>query len=243
MCRRNAVVLITFSIIDIPHVHCNVAEDKVFYESRRRKQKRQQLAMDAVPHAHEARNNRNRRRSAPALQILQQTLALRSPSPHGLLPTPLEPHPPSPPKLATGTPPSPAATEHNAFMPSRKLQDLFQRYMEETSDSSTAATSSIDYDALLFDGDEELLQNLKIVWSMYMSVNELTEYDDEDDIELDVDYDELVGRDYIGQNTLQPQPLPISRSTHSMILQQKKEREISQFAMSTPNFKRSIVTA
>ena len=66
--------------------------------------------------------------------------------------------------------------------------------MEESSDSSESSTSSIDYDALLFEGDDELVGNLRRVWSMYLDVPEASgeEDEDEDDIELDVDYDALV---------------------------------------------------
>ena len=79
-----------------------------------------------------------------------------------------------------------------------------------------------------------------------MSVNEPSEEEEEDDIDLDIDYDGLIAAD------VDPVPekgkpgaslLPISHSAHNMIMKQKKDKELSPFAMSTPNFRRSVDTA
>ncbi len=86
------------------------------------------------------------------------------------------------------------------FMPSKRLHDLFERFVEmesETSDSST----SIDYEALAFMDltEVDIYQNLQKVWSMCVLNGDdgMCGYmnDTEDDIDLDIDYDALVAPD------------------------------------------------
>ena len=46
------------------------------------------------------------------------------------------------------------------FLPSRRLQEMFEQYIE-ASDTDTDTSSEVDYDALVFDGEEAtLFENL-----------------------------------------------------------------------------------
>lgn len=87
--------------------------------------------------------------AAPAMQILQQTLLIRSRSLR--------------PSDTVSCPHSPARSAPPDFHPSKHLQELFQRYMDESeSDESEDETSPIDYEALECD-DDQMYQNLKKV--------------------------------------------------------------------------------
>ena len=148
------------------------AEDKVFYESKKRKVKRhlQAAELDA-----QAMQQRRQQRNACALQILHHTLHLHSAT---LLPIPA----------------AAATAEGPQFMPSKRLQELFEQYMLE-SDSDSDMTSSVDYDALVFGEDANLFQSLQHVWSMCANADDLGADLGTDDIELDVDYDALLDDD------------------------------------------------
>jgi len=119
-------------------------------------------------------------RSAHALQLLQRTLSLRPISPGG---------------------------GPNEFKPSKRLEELYERYMMESDSSSSNDSSPIDYEALVF-SDDELYHTLQKVWSAYL----ISDDDDDDvpcengslpdgdcyeekaesDIDLDIDYDALL---------------------------------------------------
>ena len=139
--------------------------------------------------------NRKPRRSAHALQILQQTLHLQA-----AMQSPGSPEP-----IFPGGSPD--------FNPSPRLQQLFERCLRVADESeSSEASTFIDYDALI-SGSEEIYENIKAVWSMCQSPGseeggprhricktipnvgrrrKESEDDEEDDIELSVDYDALV---------------------------------------------------
>ena len=142
-------------------------EDRVFYESKKKTRKRHLEAADMY-----RRQDRMRKRrvSAQALQILQHTLQFR--------------------RAAS---PQHDVNKRSSFVPSDRLQELFERF--NNLDSNTTDSSSVDYDALAFmdltEGD--LVQNLQRIWSSYtLGCN--TEVPD-GDIDLDVDYDAMVAAD------------------------------------------------
>ena len=103
------------------------------------------------------RHAEKRKLSTPAIQILQQTLLLRSqslrpsdnPNPGG------QQH-----RLSMST--SPPKSAPADFQPSKQLQDLFQRYIEDSDSTSDEDFSSIDYEALLCD-DTDMYHNVKKV--------------------------------------------------------------------------------
>jgi hypothetical protein len=176
LCIRVLIVLLT----DV-----SPTEDKVFFDSRKKKQKRHLEAamfdVQAAPKVYHRQPALDR--SAHALLLLQQTLSLRPVSP----------------AVPCGT--------GQEFIPSRRLQDLYERYMLESDSSSSDDTSTVDYEALVF-GDGELYHNLQKVWSMCYStdnddvdnygINDVFD-DGESDIDLDIDYDALLGdnADYV----------------------------------------------
>lgn len=117
---------------------------------------------------------RKRRISEHALHILQTLHLQKAPSPNE------KPKSPRSPKL---------------FAPSPKLQELFDKYDGE-SDSDNSSSSSIDYNALALDfEDGDFYKSLRHMWSMYVMNGDTSRGsmdEDNDSIELDVDYDAVL---------------------------------------------------
>lgn len=104
----------------------------------------------------------------------------------------------------------------------------------QPTDSESSSTTSIDYEALVFE-DGELYKNLQKVWSLYMNGSEFVgsvqeeHSKNEDDIELDVDYDALVELDQTTETKMK------STSSDNCLDANVPHNVTLRLALSTPN--------
>ncbi len=148
----------------------SVTEEKIFFDSKRKKRKQHQQAAEMNKRLNKMRK---RRISAHALQILHTIHKASSPGD--------KPHSPK---------------SMKGFVPSSRLQALFDRYDIE---SDSEDSSSIDYDALALDfsNSGDIYHNLRKMWSMYVINGDVNnDVIENDDVELDIDYDAMITDDF-----------------------------------------------
>ena len=185
----------------------------MFYESKKKKQRRYQAAVDLQKIN---KSHRRKRISAHAFQILQD-LAV-SPAAGGFLAPPPGPgsrRPSS--RLASSRRASSRTGVESDFFPSKRLQDMFEKYEDESTFSGT--TSSIDYEALVgidvAEGGPIYVELCRILSMCVVSDgDQQTNYKmDDDDIELDIDYDAMLASDSpCGIESTSPLPDPFDSS-------------------------------
>ena len=178
----------------------------MFYESKRKKQRRYQAAVDLQKID---KSKRRRKLSEHAFQILQN-MAAQPVVAQGLG------------VGATLAPPAPSSRRNSSrrassrtgaeFQPSKRLQDMFDRYEIESSFDDDS--SSIDYEALVgidaLEGGALYVELCTILSMCVDDEDQILDQEDGDDIELDIDYDAMLASDSpIGlESCMDNSPLP-----------------------------------